>query len=79
MGSILPVHALIVDQARVAFVNQRGRLEAMASALTPHVTIRQAMKFVVDRGSQPLERILIPVAPCTEERADRRSMRDVGD
>ena len=70
MGAILPLHALVIDQPHVGFVDQRRRLQAVAGALAPHVVVRQATEFVVDDRRQEGERTLISVAPRAEKRAD---------
>ena len=70
MGAVLPVHALVIDQPQVGFVDQRRRLQAVAGALAPHVVVRQTTELVVDDRHQEGERTLIPVAPRPEKRAD---------
>src|SRR5215213_5272985 len=70
MGAVLPVHALVIDQPQVGFVDESRGLQAMAGALAPHVVVRQTTEFVVDDRHQEGERKLIPVAPGSEKRAD---------
>ena len=70
MGAVLPVHALVIDQPQVRFVDQRRRLQAVAGTLAPHVPVRQTTELVVDDRHQEGERTLIPVAPRSEKRAD---------
>ena len=67
MGAVLPLHALVVDQPHVGFVDQRRRLQAVAGALALHVVVRQAVELVVDDRRQPGERALVPVAPRAEQ------------
>jgi len=69
MGAILPVHALIIHQAQVGFVDQCRGLETVAVALTLHVATRQAVELVINDGGQPFERSLVSVAPGAEKRA----------
>src|SRR5215472_15611045 len=69
MGAILPPHALVVDQSHVGFIEQRGRLQAGAGALAPHVAPRQPVELVIDDGRQPFERALLSVAPGLEQLA----------
>ena len=69
MCAILPVHALVIDQAHVGFIDQGRGLETVAGALAFHVAPRQAVQFVINDGGQPLERALISVAPGAQERA----------
>ena len=69
MGSILPLHALIIHEAHVGFVDQGGSLQAVAGALVFHVAARQAAKLVIDDGGQPVEGALVATAPGAEKRA----------
>src|ERR1035437_7203573 len=69
MGSILPLHALIIHQAHVGFIDQGRGLEAVAGALAFHVAARQAVELVINDGGQPVERALVSVAPGAEKRA----------
>ncbi len=69
MGAILPLHALVVDQTHVGFIDQGGGLEAVTGALASHVAAGEAAEFVVDDGSQPVERGAIPVTPGAEQPA----------
>ncbi len=68
MGAVLPVHALVVDQAHVRFVDQRCGLQAVAGALTFQEMVRQTVEFVVDDRRQSCERALVPVGPRTQQR-----------
>ena len=70
MGAVLPVHALVIDQPHVGFVDQRRGLQAVAGALALHVVARQAVELVVHDRCQLGERALVPVAPRTEKRTD---------
>src|SRR5260221_4194660 len=69
MGAILPLHALIIHQPHVGFIDQGRGLEAVAGALPFHVTASQAAQLVINDGSQPRERALVSVAPGAEELA----------
>ena len=68
MGAVLPVHALVVDQAHVRFVDQRCGLQAVAGTLTFQEIMRQTVEFGVDDRRQSCERALVPVSPRTEQR-----------
>jgi hypothetical protein len=69
MGPILPLHALVVDQSHVGLVHQGRGLQAVARALASHVASREAPEFVIDDGSQSVERGSISVAPGSEQPA----------
>src|SRR6516225_8829396 len=70
MGPVLPVHPLVVDQAHICLVDQRGGLQAMADALAFHVAACEAAKLVVHDRRQLRERALVTAAPRTEERTN---------
>ena len=70
MRAVLPVHALVIDQPHVGFVDQRRCLKAVAGALAFHVAARQAAELLVHNRRQLGERALVPVAPGTEKHAD---------
>src|ERR1017187_4464999 len=67
MGAILPLHALVIHQSHVGFVDQGGGLQAMTGALTFHVASRQAVKFVIDDWSQAVESSSISITPGPEK------------
>ena len=60
MGTILPLHALVVHQSNVGFVNQGGCLQAVTGALASHVASRKAAEFVIDDRGQSVERARSP-------------------
>ena len=70
MGAILPLHALIIHQAPVGFIDQGRGLEAVAGALMFHVAARQTVELVVNDGGQPVEGALVSAAPGAQEPAD---------
>ena len=69
MSAILPLHALVIHQAHIGFVDQGRGLQAVAGTLTIHVTARQAVELVINDGGQRFERALVPVAPGAQQRA----------
>jgi hypothetical protein len=70
MSTVLPVHALVINETHVGFVDQCCRLQAVAGAFTSHVVTRQSSELVVHDRHQPGERVLVSAAPRTEQRAD---------
>ena len=71
MRAILPLHARVVGQAHIGFVDQGGRLQAVARALATHVVAGQTMQLGIDDGRQPASnRMLVAVAPGAEQCAD---------
>ena len=67
--AILPLHALVIHQAHVGFIDQGRGLQAVAGALALHVVACQAVEFLIDDGGQPFERALVSVAPGAEQLA----------
>jgi hypothetical protein len=70
MSPVLPLHAFVVDQPHVGFIDQRSRLQAVASLLAFQVVVRQTVELVVHNRGQPSERALVAVGPRTEQRTD---------
>ena len=60
MRAVLPVHALVIDQPHVGFVDERRCLKAVAGALAFHVAARQAAELLVHNRRQLGERALVP-------------------
>src|SRR5215471_4167820 len=63
MGSILPLHALVIHQTQVGFVHQGAGLERMARALALHIIVRQATELLINDGRQVVECVLVSIAP----------------
>jgi hypothetical protein len=70
MSPVLPLHALVVDQPHVGFIDQRRRLQAVAGLLALQVVVRQTVELVVHNRGQSSERALVAVGPGTEQRTD---------
>jgi hypothetical protein len=66
VGTIRPVHILLIDQANVRFVYQGSGLECVVFSLAAHVTASQAVQFVVDEGIQLVQSGLVSLAPLNE-------------
>src|ERR1019366_5737450 len=67
VGAILPLHALVIHQSHVGFVDQSGGLQAMTGTFTFHVASRQAVEFVIDDWSQAVESSSISITPGSEK------------
>ena len=70
MSPVLPLHAFVVDQSHVGFIDQRRRLQAVAGLLALQVVVRQTVELVVHNRGQPSERALVAVGPRTQQRTD---------
>jgi len=70
MSPVLPLHAFVVDQPHVGFVDQRCRLQTVTGPLALQIVVRQAVELVVHNRGQPSERVLVAVGPRTEQRTD---------
>ena len=69
MRAILPLHAFIVHQPHICFIDQGGGLQAVAGALALHVAARQAVELVINDGRHLLKRLLVSVTPCAKQHA----------
>ncbi|HYS27743.1 MAG TPA: hypothetical protein VEP46_19175, partial [Vicinamibacterales bacterium] len=70
MCAILPLHPVVVHQAHVGFIDQGGRLEAVAGAFTSHVAVRQETKLRIDDRRELGEGELVSVAPGAQQLTD---------
>ena len=70
VGAILPLHARVVDQAQVRFVDEGRGLEAVPGALAPHVAAGEAVELGVHDGGQLGEGALVPFGPRAQQRTD---------
>src|SRR5580700_8995537 len=61
MSAILPLHAFVVHQPHIRFVDQSGSLQAVAGTLTFHIVPRETVEFVIDDRGQPVEHAAVPV------------------
>jgi hypothetical protein len=66
----LPVHASLVDEAQIHFVDQRRRLQSVIGALATKMIARQSPQFVIDKRHQFGGRILVAIAPTEKKRRD---------
>jgi hypothetical protein len=70
MSPVLPLHAFVVDQPHVGFIDQRRRLQAVAGPLALQIVVRQTVELVVHNRGQPSEGALVAVGPGTEQCTD---------
>jgi hypothetical protein len=75
MGTILPLHALVINQTHVGLIDQRRRLKAVAGTLASHVVTGEPSKFVINNGGQPVECASVSVTPCAKQSADLTDWR----
>ena len=62
-----PVDAPLVDEPEIRFVDERGRLERMVSALRSHVPGREAAQLRIDQRQHFAMGCLVAVAPLDEQ------------
>ena len=48
--AIPPVDAVLLNEPEIGLVHERGRLQRVIAALTPHVRGRDPMQLIVDEG-----------------------------
>ena len=63
MHAVLPGYALGIHQTEVGLVDQRRGLQCVPRAFVTHVAPRQTPQFVVDQGSQLVQRRRVATAP----------------
>src|SRR4051812_8380195 len=70
MGTVLPLHPLVIHQTHIRLVDEGRRLEAVIAALTSHVAVRQAVELRIDDRRQLAKGALVSVTPGAEKLAD---------
>ena len=78
MRPVLPVHIRYIDQFKVGFVHQRGRLHRVACALVLELVPRNPTQRTVHTRCQPLQRSLIPIGPGAQKLRGFRSVTLAG-
>ena len=69
MRTVLPVHTFPIDQPDIRLVDQCRRLQRVSRLLLPHVVRRQAVKLLIHKGCQLLQRFLVSVGPRAQAQA----------
>jgi hypothetical protein len=64
--AILPVDRLGADEAYERLIQQRGGLQRVPAPLAPHVGPRQSAQLRLHERRQPLEGVIVAVAPCPQ-------------
>jgi hypothetical protein len=67
MCSVLPRHSLLVGQAQICFINQRGRLKHVTWRLVSKVSPSYTLQFLIYKWEQLIGRGLVAVAPISEQ------------
>src|SRR5580692_3770398 len=75
MGAILPLHALVIHQAHVGFIDQSCGLKAVSGTLASHVVTCETAEFLIDDWGQPVERGSVSVTPGAKQAADLTDWR----
>jgi hypothetical protein len=63
VGSVMPLHMLLLDEPEVCFIYQSSRLQRVANTLSAHVAMGQPAQFLIDERQQAVECRLISSAP----------------
>jgi hypothetical protein len=61
--AILPFHRALVDELDERFIDERGRLQGVVGTFFPQVARRQFPQLAMDFGHQPVQGLLLAVAP----------------
>ena len=70
VGPVLPSHRPLVDELEEGLVDERRRLQGVVQALFSQVAGRELPQLTVDLRQQPVERLLLAIAPFLEEPCD---------
>ncbi len=63
VGFVLPARLVLVDQAEICFIHQRGALQGVIGPLAAQVAGRKTFQFFVHEGYQRLERLIAALLP----------------
>ena len=66
MTPALPVDSFLSHQAQVRFMNQFGRLDALARLLSAHVVGCQTQEFAVHDGEQAGSRLAVAASDFSQ-------------
>ena len=70
VGPVLPFHRPLVDELEEGLVDERRRLQGVVRALLSHVAGRELPQLAMDLRHQPVERLLLAIAPLLQEPGD---------
>jgi hypothetical protein len=70
MSAILPFGLLAVHQAKIDFVDERGRLQGMVAALPGKIPLRDPPQLVVDKRDEGISGLNIALAPAGQQFGD---------
>jgi hypothetical protein len=76
--TVLPPHAMLVDELQVRLVHEGRRGQRVVSALAVEVPSGDAPQLGVHRLQQAVARLLLPVTPGQEQRRDVDVVGHVG-
>jgi hypothetical protein len=66
VGSVLPTHAVFVNQSNEGLIDQGGGLERVTGSLTPKVVAGQSPELRIDERNQLVQGFVVSVAPGPE-------------
>ena len=76
LGTVLPLDALLINEAKVGLVDERRCLERVPRVLVLQCAGCLAMELAVNDGYQRVERCPVPSAPCQEKVGDACRRRE---
>jgi hypothetical protein len=65
--AVLPPDMLLVNETQVRFVYQGGTLQGVVRPFAPQIPRGQPAQFSVNERCQPVERLLIAIAPADQQ------------
>jgi hypothetical protein len=68
--AVLPFHRPLIDELEEGLVDEGGGLQGVVRALLSEVAGREFPQLPVDLRHQPIERLLLPIAPLLQKPGD---------
>jgi hypothetical protein len=70
VGAALVPYLIEVDELQIGFVDERRRIQRMASALVHQSPMGNAPQLVIDDGEEMIEGGTVPFRECTKQAGD---------
>ena len=62
VAAVFPIHVMLIDQAQISLMHQRGRLQGVITTLLAQVVSGKAAEFVIHQRDQFGEDVLVAAA-----------------
>ena len=74
LRAILPDNMLLIDEAQIRLVHERGRLQGVGAPLAAQVGRGTAAKLLIDDRDETVARSRLASRPCAQKRRDLRTV-----